>query len=48
MILFTLSGIMKACYDRESMSDRLKSQCEHSMQPEAMFDHRQDLLVDNL
>ena len=47
MGLFTLDGIMKAYYDRESTSDRLNSRCEHSMLPEAMFDHKQDLLLDN-
>ena len=38
---------MKACYGRESIGDRLNSRCEHRMQPEAMFDHKQDLLLDN-
>ena len=47
MSLFTLNGIVKACYDRESAGDRLNSQCEHSMQPKAMFDHKQDLVVDD-
>ena len=47
MSLFTLNGIVKACYDSESMGDRLNSRCEHSMQPEAMFDHKQDLLPDD-
>ena len=36
---------MKACYDRESVGDWLNSRCEHSMQPDAMFDHKQDLLI---
>ena len=44
MSLFTLNGIMKACYGRESTGDRLNSRCGHSMQPEAMFDHKRDLL----
>ena len=44
MSLFTLNGIMKACYDHESTGDRQNSRCEHSMQLEAMFDHKQDLL----
>ena len=38
---------MKACYDRESAGDRLNSRCKHSMQPETMFDHKQDLLLDD-
>ena len=42
-----LNGIMKTCYDRESVGDWLNSRCEHSMQPETMFDHKQDLLIDN-
>jgi hypothetical protein len=47
MSLFILNRIMKACYDRESIGDRLNSRWEHSMSPEAMFDHKQDLLLDN-
>ena len=47
MSLFTLNGIMKACYGHESTGGQLNSRCEHSMQPEAMFDHKQDLLLDN-
>jgi len=48
MNLYTLDGIVKACYDQESASDRLNSQCGHSMQLEAMFDHKQDLLFNDL
>ena len=44
MNLYTLNKIVKACYDRESASDRLNSRCGHSMQPETMFDHKRDLL----
>jgi hypothetical protein len=31
---------MKMCYDHESEGDQLNSRCEHSMQSEAMFDHK--------
>ena len=47
MNLFIVNGIMKACYDRESTSDRLNSRCRHSMQLETMFDHKQDLVPDD-
>ena len=40
-------GIVKACYDHESAGDCLNCRCEHSMQSEAMFDHKRDLLIDN-
>ena len=45
MNLYTF--IMKTCYDRGSTGDQLNSQCEHSMQPEAMFDYKQDLLFND-
>ena len=48
MNLYVLKGIVKTCYDRESIGDRLNSRCRHSIQPEAMFDHKQDLLFNNL
>ena len=47
MNLYTLNRIVKACYDRESAGDRLNSRCGHSMQLEAMFDHKQDLLFND-
>ena len=47
MNLYTLNKIVKTCCDQESASDRLNSRCRHSMQLEAMFDHKQDLLLDN-
>jgi hypothetical protein len=47
MNLFILNGIMKTCYDRESAGNQLNSRCKHSMQPEAMFDHKQDSPIDN-
>ena len=47
MNLYVLKGIVKTCYDRESIGDRLNSRCRHSIQPEAMFDHKQDLLPDD-
>ena len=47
MNLYALNGIVKICYDRESTGDRLNSRCKYSMQPEAMFDHKQDLLPDD-
>jgi len=47
MNLFTVNGIMKTCYDRESVGVRLNSRCNHSMQPEAMFNHKQDSLLDD-
>ena len=48
MNLYALNGIMKACYDRGSIGDRLNSRCRHSMQLEAMFDHKQDLLFNDV
>ena len=47
MNLYTPNEIMKTCYDRESTNDWLNSRCGHSMQPETMFDHKQDLLHDD-
>jgi hypothetical protein len=47
MNLYAPNGIIKTCYDRESTSDWLNSRCGHSMQPETMFDHKQDLLPDD-
>ena len=47
MNLFTVNGIMKTCYDRESVGVRLNSRCNHSMQPEAMFDHKQYSLLND-
>ena len=45
--MYILNIIVKVCYDCESTGDRLNSRCEHSMQPKTMFDHKQDLLIDN-
>ena len=47
MNLYTLNIIMKTCYNRASTGDWLNSQCRHSMQSEAMFDHKQELLFDD-
>ena len=47
MNLYALNRIVKACYDRGSIGNRLNSRCGHSMQLEAMFDHKQDLLFDD-
>ena len=47
MNLYVLNGTVKACYNRASIGDRLNSRCKYSMQPEAMFDHKQDLLPDD-
>ena len=47
MNLHALNGIVETCCDRETTSDRLNNRCEHSIQPEAMFDHKRDLLPDD-
>ena len=48
MNLYALNRIVKACYDRGSIGNRLNSRRRHSMQPEAMFGHKQDLLFNDL
>jgi len=47
MNVYMLKRIMKTCYDRGSTGDWLNSRCGHSMQPEAMFDHKKDLLFND-
>jgi hypothetical protein len=47
MNLYMLNGIVRTCYDCESIGNRLNSKCRHSMQPKTMFDYKQGLLLDD-